>query len=188
MTSPVGHMLGGYIAAGRYCKRASILSSLMVLIFAANAPDLDFLYGAIRGDFNGLHHGASHSIGAVIMFVALVYAFCKALNKQAGQLSAIAGLAYSSHLALDLVTVDTTAPHGMKLFWPINEHYILAPQTLFQNIEHGAMGDSLLAALSSIFSMHNLVSVGAEILVLGPLALFLYWRRLKFPANHFQAK
>lgn len=185
MTSPVGHSLGGYIVGGR---RSSIhatpaagimpvLSSLLFIVFAANAADLDFLLGAWMGDFNGYHHRGSHSIAAVLGFTAVVYFMASLLKLHAGTLAATGGLAYASHLALDWLTADTTAPFGLQLFWPVSEQFMLAPQNLFLNIEHGAMTDSMVHALPSIFSLHNLAAIGLELLILGPLAMITFWRR-----------
>ena len=181
MSSPVGHSLGGYIIAGRYQPAAvssiGFIGAIVFLIFSANAPDLDFLAGAAMGDFNGYHHRASHSVAAVFLFAGLVYLVAVLLKLRAANLAAMGALAYASHLALDFISDDKSAPFGMQLLWPINEHFYIAPQFIFMNIEHGAMSDGMISSLPSIFSMHNLTAIGLELTILGPLALIVYWRR-----------
>ena len=180
MTSPVGHSLGAYIANGGTFPDAraqardvkGLMSGFALLIFAANAPDLDFFWGAWMGDMNGLHHGPSHSIAAVFIFLALVWLLLRVFAQPRG-LAITAGLAYASHLLLDLFTADRTPPYGMQLYWPFDDRYVLASKAYFLNIEHGDMGSTVLDALPAIFSAHNLTAIGFELLVLGPPALIL---------------
>ncbi|MEE9447193.1 MAG: metal-dependent hydrolase [Arenicellales bacterium] len=182
MTSPVGHSLGGYIFAGRPLHLAPVtlksrIMGLLLIIFAANAPDLDFLYGAIRGDFNAYHHQASHSLMAILIFSLGVWALSKTWKTFPAYATLMAGLAYASHIALDYITKDTAAPFGMQLYWPFSQRYHMASQPLFERIMHGGSQDNLWEALPSIFSMHNLTAIGVELLLLGPLALFVFWKR-----------
>ncbi len=186
MTSPVGHSLGAYIVAGKDChsnegKKRSLLGLnlglLALLLFAANAPDLDFIYGWMKQDFNGYHHGASHSIVAALIFAMGVGSIARIYHGPALRLAVMLGLAYASHIALDLLTADTTAPFGMQLYWPFSERYVSASQSLFQKINHGGMGGSLWGSLPSIFSMHNFGAMVFELMVLGPIALISFLRR-----------
>jgi len=180
MTSPVGHSLGAYIANGGTFpdvrRQAGNVKHLVtgsaLLIFAANAPDLDFFWGAWMGDMNRLHHGPSHSIAAAFIFFVLVWLLLRVFAQPRG-LAITAGLAYASHLLLDMFTADRTPPYGMQLFWPFSDQYVLASKAYFQNIEHGDMGSTVLDALPAIFSAHNLTAIGFELLVLGPPALIL---------------
>lgn len=181
MPSPVGHSLGAYIATGGVFPNVStranntrrLIIGFAILIFSGNAPDLDFFWGAWMGDMNSFYHGPSHSIGAVFIFFALVWLLLRIFRQPRG-LAITAGLAYLSHLILDLFTADRTLPYGMQLFWPFDERYVLASKAYFLNIEHGDMGSTVLDALPAIFSAHNLTAIGFEMLVLGPPALILF--------------
>ncbi len=182
MTSPVGHSLGAYIAnGGRYpaispgqgLEPKAVIASLAWLVFAANAPDLDFVWGAWMGDMNTYHHGPSHSITAIFIFAALLWLVLPLL-KQSRRLALTGALAYGSHLLLDMFTADRTPPFGMQLLWPFDTQYWLASQVYFLNIEHGNMGSTVLASLPAIFSAHNLTAIGFELLVLGPPALLIF--------------
>jgi hypothetical protein len=69
MPSPVGHSLMGYViygATGLTGDRNWTVS--MLYLFAANAPDLDFLPGLVIGNLSKYHHGPSHSVGFAILF------------------------------------------------------------------------------------------------------------------------
>ena len=184
MTSPVGHSLGGYIFAGGEVHRTAkidsiwaILASVVLVVFSANAPDLDFLVGAALGDFNGYHHRASHSIVGTLLFTALMFLVSRVFKWPSPRLAIMSGLAYASHILLDLFTKDSAAPFGMQLFWPMSEQFYIAPQQLFLKIDHGGMGSTMMQAIPTIFSMHNLLAVGLELAILGPIALIVYWRR-----------
>lgn len=184
MPSPVGHSLGAYIASGGVFPNVStragdtrhLLIGFALLIFAGNAPDLDFFWGAWMRDMNVFHHGPSHSIAAVFIFATLAWLLLRVFMHPRG-LAITAGLAYLSHLILDLFTADRTLPYGMQLFWPFDDRYVLASKAYFLNIEHGDMGSTVLDALPAIFSAHNLAAIGFEVLVLGPFALILFLRR-----------
>jgi len=186
MTSPVGHSLGAYVAnRGRYASsceelrphRSAHVVALVFLIFAANAPDLDFIWGAWNGNMNVYHHGPSHSIVAIFIFATLLWGITS-LFPLYRYLVGMGGLAYASHIALDMVTADQAAPFGMQLLWPFSDEYMLAPRTFFLNIEHGSLGESVFAVIPAIFTAHNLSAIGFELLILGPPALLtFFWRR-----------
>ena len=174
MTSPVGHTLGGLISNQR---QTFSWPWLLYIIFAANAADLDFVAGALVGQFNRFHHMASHSIMAAIIFAGACYIVSKLYSNQASKIALVGGLAYLSHLLLDAITIDSSAPRGMQLLWPFSDEYYIAPVTFFTNIHHGARSDTLLQALSSIFSMHNLGAMVLELIILLPILLLMKWRQ-----------
>jgi len=190
MTSPLGHSLGAYIANAGRCPRLPVdqplmgrhlfsrpvVVSVLLLIFAGNAPDLDFLWGAWMGDMNTYHHCPSHSITAIFIFSALLWWLLPLLKLPRYQ-AFTGGLAYGSHLLLDWFTTDRTLPYGMQLYWPFDDRYVLASKAYFINIDHGDMGSTVLDALPAIFSAHNLGAMGLELLVLGPTALFVLFLR-----------
>jgi len=179
MTSPVGHGLGAYLAnRGRYPatvdgSKYQLIAGLALLVFAGNAPDLDFIWGAWKGDMNAYHHGPSHSIVAVFLFAGLLWGLT-AFFRQYRYLAVSGGLAYASHIVLDLVTIDKAAPYGMQLLWPFSDAYMLAPWAFFLNIEHGNLGESVFTIIPAIFTAHNISAIGFELLILGPPALLMF--------------
>src|ERR1041385_6780612 len=72
--SPVGHSIAGLIAY-QVAPEIDGLARRQVIalyLFAANAPDLDFLPGLLVGDPNRFHHGVSHSGGLALLFAIAV--------------------------------------------------------------------------------------------------------------------
>lgn len=180
MTSPVGHILGAMIVNRSWSLKPSALSvspadcvgwrAGLFLTFAANAPDLDFLPGVIVGRFGAYHHGASHSLVAILLFTLLVYMFVRVLKVKVSSLWLLgAGLAYGSHILLDLFTGDKAFPYGMQLFWPFSPQYVIAPFSIFSPIHHGGATENLQASLPLLFSRHNLMAVGLEFVLLLPI-------------------
>ncbi len=170
MTSPVGHCLGGWLVS-----KPSTLNWrwLLFIFFAANAADLDFFVGALQGQVNRYHHMASHSLFAAVVFTTLTYLIAKRLKLDAAYAAMVGGLAYSSHLFLDAFTIDSSAPIGMQLIWPLSQEYFIAPYTFFTNIHHGSKGDTLWEALAPIFSAHNAGAIALELIVLTPVLILV---------------
>ncbi|MBT7518435.1 MAG: hypothetical protein HN656_10900, partial [Acidiferrobacteraceae bacterium] len=127
------------------------------------AADLDFLPGILMGDPNRFHHGPSHSITAALVFAI---AFARALPMRA-----VVGVffIYLSHLLGDWLAADTGAPFGIPLLWPFSSAYFISPVPIFSNFEHGGAGAGLADFIGQVFSGHNLLAIGLEIAVLGPV-------------------
>ena len=90
----------------------------------AVAPDLDILAGS--------HRTYSHSIGAVL----IVCAICWLLRARLPGPAAAAALtaAYGSHLALDWLSRDTSAPSGLMALWPMTAEYYKSGWDVFGEI------------------------------------------------------
>src|SRR4051794_2129973 len=113
MPSPVGHMLGG-VAAGwlvagtprgrlwteHWWREAAPFAALGAL------PDLDLLFHAHRGPTHSL--GAAAAVGIV---AALASARTVVPNRWLLALACVA--AYASHVLLDWLGTDTSAPIGV---------------------------------------------------------------------------
>jgi inner membrane protein len=150
-------------------------SLLTACLFAANAPDLDFLPGLLVGDLRRFHHGPSHSIA-----FAFVFGLCAAVILPFGKrlAFAIGFLNYLSHILMDFLIDDPSWPQGVPLFWPFsNEHY-MAPLTMFRKFDYAPESSGLIAAL---FSIDNLATVAAEVAVLLPVLVFVHWLKRKQP-------
>ena len=82
----------------------------------------------------------------------------------------ILGLAYLTHIFLDVFSKDTSAPYGLELWWPFSDTLTIAPYTVFDDIWRGN--------LEKLLSLHNWLAVAREVLVVGPVVLiFYYWWR-----------
>jgi hypothetical protein len=107
------------------------------------------------------------------------------------------GAACASRLALDLVTVDRTAPQGVPLLWPISHDAFIAPVTIFQDLHHGASWDAFVnghnaiaVLIEAVVNSAITVVVGAvadlhlgELLVVARAGLSVDTRRLARPAD-----
>ena len=177
MPSPVGHSLMGYIIyrAAVGSNTVERWSLIALCVFAANAADLDFLPGLLVGDPGRYHHGPSHSLGFAVLF-ALACSFLLLLFKRAaiGWNFTIFFALYSSHIALDYLSIDTTAPYGVPLLWPLSDAYYIAPFAFLPGIRRAATS---IEFIPSLFSLHNLWAASVECLLLLPfLLLFLAFR------------
>ena len=174
MPSPIGHSLVGltvHLATSRqdqsFCWRRMALC-----VFAANAPDLDFIPGLLAGEPDRFHHGASHSLGFAVVFAILISLFLRGMKTDwvRSPFLILLGL-YSSHLALDYLSIDTAPPYGLPLLWPATHKYYIAAFPFLPDIRRD---NSTAFFLTSLFSRHNLWSVAVEcFLLVPPLALVL---------------
>jgi membrane-bound metal-dependent hydrolase YbcI (DUF457 family) len=181
MPSPVGHLLSG-ISVYTILKpaRPNRKWIFFAALFMAVMPDFDFVFGFFAGNPNRYHHHFTHSIFFITVmsfFVALFFSKNSRMSLFADFVLLTA--AGSSHLLLDMLAVDTTAPFGMPLFWPLSEKYIILPVSIFSNIQRASHSGRFL---SSLFNLHNLVAIGKEVLILGSITLFwLYFKKREVP-------
>ena len=138
----------------------------MLVLFTAIAPDLDFLPGMLLGDPNRFHHGPTHSIAAAGVFTVVLTLIFRSLSKV--QIFVIFAV-YLGHVLADSLAADLGAPYGVPLLWPFDDHYTIAPVTVFSNFSHGAQGADVVGVIRDIFSLHNLWAVVIELAILGPL-------------------
>jgi len=141
---------------------------LALYLFAANAPDMDFLPGLIVGEPGKFHHGVSHSFGAAILFgltVWLAITFYKRKNNWFGPL--LGTILYSSHAVLDYLGADNGPPYGIPIFWPFTNAYYASPIPIFLDIQRPMpSGTDFVLGLMSV---HNLAAAIVEFLLLCPL-------------------
>ncbi|MGA8262099.1 MAG: metal-dependent hydrolase [Arenicellales bacterium] len=185
MASPVGHIIIGIGLGSATSRRRPSAWWLVFAAFAACAPDLDFLPGLLAGDVNRYHQLASHSLTAMVLFGVASGLAGGYFRGNPWRIGLGAALFYGSHLAVDLFTRDVRAPYGIPLFWPFYNGHFMAPWTVFGGVQHGVPGDSLRTFLGDLFSLSNLVGVGTEVAVLGPIAVLIWWwgRRRRMTAS-----
>jgi inner membrane protein len=133
-------------------------------LFGANAADLDFVPGLLVGDLGRFHHGPAHSLTFAILFggVAAVLSRCR------GAHFVVAFLLYASHLALDYLVQDPTPPFGLQLFWPFSSEYHMSPFAFFRRFDYTP---ALTRSIVTFFSIHNIITMAVEIVLLLPLLL-----------------
>jgi len=153
MPSPVGHALGGLIVGlvGSRPSRVGSHRALALVVAAAVAPDLDFLWFR--------HNMETHSVGAAVLAGLAVLAWTRARSPG---LAATVTLAWASHVLFDWLGSDTTPPIGVMALWPFSPHFYFANAFVFDAI-------SRRTGLPNFWS-HNLWAVAKEVLMLAPLA------------------
>jgi inner membrane protein len=131
------------------------------------AADLDFIPGLVLGQLNRYHHAQSHSLTCAVVAASIALLSTRDARLRWGLL---VGLAYASHLALDLLTFDDSPPQGIPLFWPYSLKVFQCPVTLLPNVLHGN-GMEL--------SAHNMgVALREGALLVPPLlGTLLFWSR-----------
>ncbi len=171
MPSPIGHALGGLAAAwaadlvpgDRAWRRHD--SQLTILCGALGvAPDLDLIVGG--------HRTATHSIGAVVMVAAGAGVIAAWTRRPVMRVALMCAAAYATHLVLDWLAVDPSAPYGIQAFWPFSDHWYISGVDLFLATERRMLISSRSLAV-------NAAAVAREVIVLGPVTLALWLIRVK---------
>ena len=179
MPSPVGHSLAGYLIyhLTQGPARWHQWSLVALYLVVANAPDLDFIPGLLVGDAGRYHHGITRSMGFAAFFGFFFSMFLYLYKRAAIRRNfTIFFCLYLSHVVLDYFSMDSSAPYGVPVYWPIDGQYYIASFTLFSDITR--VSSSGATFFSSLFSMHNLWSVCVELVVFLPLVLLLFtWKK-----------
>ena len=175
MPTPLGHALGG-VAAGSLIVAASVLApgfgrwrhelerflarigprrGLAAIACLAMLPDIDLLLGI-------QHSGATHSVGATVIAAAVAGAWARTAGPCVALAAAAAAAAYGSHVLLDWLGADPSAPHGVMALWPLSREFHLSDAYLFRRV----CREYWLADCWG----NNLRAVARELLILGPIA------------------
>lgn len=175
MPSPVGHTVVGLtLAAGRILPRCrwSELGArarehaglILFTVFLALLPDIDYLPGALRGDWNAYHHGYTHTILWSALVSAGIWSLWRAFRPVEPRMWLYIFIVLLSHPLADLFSADASAPQGMMLFWPLSDAYYISPKSLFLRLYKDEF--------SEVFQWKNLLAVVVELCWTLPL-LFL---------------
>ena len=173
MPTPIGHALGGVAAGCLVVAAASrfppgrptwpqawerCLASngprrgLAGLACLATLPDADLLLG--------IHSGATHSVGAMLIAAAVAGAWARTARPFVAVATAAA---YGSHVLLDWLGADPSAPRGVMALWPLSGEFHLSDAHLFLRV----CREYWLADCW----WHNLRAVARELVILGPITV-----------------
>jgi inner membrane protein len=163
MPSPVGHLIGG-VAAGWLVQGSSGVGQgadtawkREAVIFGALGalPDVDLLFG--------MHSGPTHSLGAALLVGVTSYLLGVRMRAATPLRFALACFsAYASHILLDWLARDTTAPIGIMALWPFTHEY-------YESSLHLFMAVSRRYYQGWAFVRHNLLAFLRELLILMPV-------------------
>ena len=180
MPSPIGHAIVGAAVAWTAdaidpdqadvatLKRRPTAVATVACAIAAAAPDLDLLLPI-------QHRTITHSVIVVALVTAVTIVAMAVTGKvkpTTRRLVFLCALAYASHLLLDWLAVDTTAPRGIQLFWPASDRWFISEWDLFRG-----------TARRNVFSVEsmriNALAILQEIVMLAPIAAAAWLIRVK---------
>ncbi len=165
MATTVGHSLMGYVLYLVFYKDYKLFKNWKIIalyVFAANAPDLDFIPGIFIGHANRFHHGISHTLGFSVLFALSMYVISRCKRKKDFM---IFFLLYFGHVLIDFLAADTSPAFGVMLFWPFTKRYFISSYSIFLDIHK--------ATLSSLFDVHNLMAIVREMIIFSPIIILL---------------
>jgi membrane-bound metal-dependent hydrolase YbcI (DUF457 family) len=160
MPSPVGHALAG-LAAGwlvqgtpplkaktAWCREAALFGALGIL------PDVDLLFHA--------HSGPTHGVGAAFLVGVAAFVVWPGQTAARARAALACALAYGSHILLDWLGSDSSAPIGIMVLWPMSREYYESGLNIFMAISRRYWQ-------GAAFWRQNLTALARELLVLGPI-------------------
>jgi membrane-bound metal-dependent hydrolase YbcI (DUF457 family) len=168
MPSPLAHGLAGLAVHVLVSRDRTALADpwrIGVTAGAALIPDLDLAFKYVDGRN---HHGNElHSIGfALLAGVASALAFRMLRWRAPASAGLAVFLAWSSHVLLDYLNVDTHPPIGILALWPFSQAYWKSPIPLFLDIGRTLTWETV---------RHNAVAGAWECAVIVPV-LLACWR------------
>ena len=168
MPSPLGHAIAGlavHVVASRRRQELFDWPRVTLTVGAALCPDLDLLLRWVDG--RNHHGGAMHGAGFAVLVAGLVaaWAFARGWPRPA-PLGLAAGFAWSSHILLDYLNVDTHPPIGILALWPFSGAYYKFPWPIFLDIGRTLEWSTVL---------HNALAAAWEAALLVPLLAWA-WR------------
>lgn len=178
MPSPVGHAVAGLIiglagerVVGREPgaqpdARAESYTRVFILacIVMAAMPDLDYIYPPS-------HRGPTHSLGATALIVLLAAAISRwVTGRTMWRVAVLLGVAHSTHILMDWLGEDITVTPGVQALWPLSHQLFHSGLDVFRSTKR------VDAFVQPQFA-HNLKTLVQEMLMLGPILIWLLWRR-----------
>ncbi len=167
MPSPLGHGLGALAAgiggAGAAAPGFALWRQVALLALIGMAPDLDLLWGR--------HSRETHSVGAALLVAALAAWQRWPVASTRGRIFVAVFAAWLSHAVLDTLSMDTSVPIGVQVWWPFSQAYVTTGLDWFGPISRRYWLDN--------FWTINLASVTREVLLLGPVAMAVWWARAR---------
>ena len=132
------------------------VAAAAILATIAVTPDLDLLVGD--------HRGISHSLGMAVIAGLVALGITRR-----PRWAAVVTLAWGSHILLDWLSNDTRPPFGVMALWPFTREYYKAAIEVFPPVSRRYW--------ESRFWIYNLKALVIELLIMGPIAAAVVWRR-----------
>ena len=137
---------------------------LAALVFAANAPDLDFVAGVLTDAPTRFHRGASHSLLAAGLFGLGSYLLARWAGYRSSRLfGVLMGLAFTMHIVLDMLSPRGDPYRGVALGWPLLDERFSSPYRLFVGVRFDPRAGGFFGGLLRGDSLyHNAYVVASE--------------------------
>ncbi len=179
MPSPVGHLVAGVAiawaaealpsrsrrlaASGGGAALAPAVTPLVVACAAlALAPDLDILMAA--------HRTWTHSVGAILLAGGAAAAIARVRRLPVVLTALACAAAVGSHVLLDWLGHDGSAPIGVMALWPFSHQFVYSGADLFADVSRRYWKPEE-------FFLGNARSIARELLILLPLAGLAWFAR-----------
>jgi len=173
MPSPVGHIIAG-VATGWVTQawpgasrpgRTAAGAIPVVCVLLALAPDADLLLAS--------HRTVTHSLGAVVAVGLLAAGMARWRRWPVVPSVLAATAAVGSHLVLDWLGRDSSAPIGIMALWPFTDAYYASGLDLFMDVSRRYW-------LFDEFVVHNAKAAARELALIGPFAAAAWYARRRW--------
>jgi membrane-bound metal-dependent hydrolase YbcI (DUF457 family) len=170
MPTPLAHGLAGLIVHVLSARDGDELRDrwrLGVTVGAAVIPDVDLAFRFVDG--RNHHDGQTHSIGFALLAAVAGAAVFTLLKWRRPVILALAVFAaWTSHLVLDYLNVDTHPPIGLLALWPFSATYYKSPLPIFMDVGRTLTWSTI---------RHDALAAMWECVVLVPLLLVCWHYR-----------
>ena len=174
MASPIGHSLAGlsiYLACNTEIWGRKVWKVVLLYVFLANLPDIDFIPGIFIGNPGYFHHGITHTLGFTVLAVLTCVFIAKLKKVECWPICGIVFLLIFSHLIIDLFTRDNLSPYGIMVLWPFSRTYFYPSFLIFTEINR--------EGIKGIFSLSNILAGLKEFFIFIPVVLGLLYFRFR---------
>lgn len=180
MPLPVAHSFAGFLIAWFTRAPGARTAPLLLtgwLIVAANAPDFDFIPGILAGEPSRFHHGVSHSLIAAVVFASAAWLVARLAGARSPvRIGLLMGLAFTSHLLLDMIETRVDERSGVALAWPLVTDRLSFPVSVFLGIRFDPAAGGFVRGL---LFRSNLVALGWELVVVAGILVLMRASRVR---------
>jgi membrane-bound metal-dependent hydrolase YbcI (DUF457 family) len=120
--SPIAHAGLGLLGWQIFDRKKTVWT-LALFVLVANGPDVDFLFHAVFGNHVlFIHQYFTHNL---VFTLAVSIGACFFLGDARSRTGLV--LTGLSHLAADLIVIDTLSPVGIRVFYPLSGAFYNLP-------------------------------------------------------------
>ena len=165
MPTPVGHALGGLATAwfsesiaGK--PRSAVFT--IACVTTAAAADVDVFFHS--------HRTYTHSLSAALLAGLVAWLVVRRRARAPAGIAIAMAAAYGTHVLLDWLGKDTSAPIGLPALWPFSARFYASGADLFMEVSRRYWKPDE-------FVFGNLKAAGWEVLALAPIVAVAWWLR-----------